>query len=86
MDSGTNDVEDLEVEEDNDLPGFKELYPANFHKVFAKWHGLTYYPTYWLSFLIIGRPAAKEGRPCLEAGRLKYLENYNYFLLYHYIN
>ena len=70
LDLPTNDVEDLDEEEDLDLPGFRELYPAHFRKVFTKWHGMTYYPTYWLCFLLMGRPAGKEGRPCLEAGNI----------------
>ena len=46
-------VEDLDAPEDIDLPGFKTLYPAQYRKVFAKWHGMTYYPTYCLTFLLI---------------------------------
>ncbi len=47
---------------------FNKLYVSNFKKVFVKVKPSTYYPTYWLTFLLIGRPAGKDGRPPLEAG------------------
>ena len=47
---------------------FNKLYFSNFKKVFVKVKPSTYYPTYWLTFLLIGRPAGKDGRPPLEAG------------------
>ena len=55
-------------ENDNDEPDFKEIYAINFKKVFLKVKPESYYPTYWLVFLVLGRPAGNRGRPPLEAG------------------
>ena len=55
-------------ENDKDMPDFKELYVINFKKVYNKVKINSYYPSYWLSFLILGRAAGRLGRPPLEAG------------------
>ena len=60
--------EDLEEVEAVHLPAFKELYTVQYKKIFAKAKIDMYYPTYWLSFLLLGRHAQKDGRAVLEAG------------------
>ena len=55
-------------ENETDELDFKEVYAINFKKVFCKIRPNSYYPTYWLVFLILGRPAGNKGRPPLEAG------------------
>ena len=57
-----------EQDPDETLPDFKMLYISNFRKVFPKSKIASYYPTYWLTFMLLGRPAGKAGRPPLEAG------------------
>lgn len=62
---GEDEVE--EVENTQSL-AYKEIYAAQYKKIFVKTKVDMYYPTYWLSFLLLGRPAQKDGRPVLEAG------------------
>ncbi len=50
------------------LPDFKSLYAQNFLKVYPEENVDTFYPTYWLTFLLIGRAAGKDVRPSLEVG------------------
>jgi hypothetical protein len=60
-----DEVEDLD---DIHLPAYKEVYANQYRKVFVKTKVDLYYPTYWITFLLLGRPAQKDGRPLLEAG------------------
>ncbi len=66
-DRGEDEVEEVEGIQSI---AYKEIYANQFKKVFIKTKVDMYYPTYWLSFLLIGRPAQKDGRPVLEAGKI----------------
>ena len=62
--------EEPEIDEDYSLstPRYREVYDNAYRKVFVKTLPRDFYPTYWLTFLLCGRPAGKLGRPGLEAG------------------
>ena len=47
---------------------FETEYQASYATVFKKQDPDTWTPTYWLSFLLIGLAAGKEGRNVLHAG------------------
>ena len=47
---------------------YDQLYQSQYAKIFRKEVSNLWYPTYWLSFLLIGLPADKEGRTVLGAG------------------
>ena len=55
---------------DEQLPAYKELYATHYRKLFIKGSCADYLPHFWITFLLIGRPGEKQGRPYLEAGRL----------------
>jgi hypothetical protein len=70
-------VDDTEDDDFSSIPAYKEIYSAQYKKIFVKEKVDQFYPTYWLTFLLIGRPAMKDGRPVLEAGIISI-----YYLLY----
>ena len=47
---------------------YDQLYQNQYAKIFRKEVSNLWYPTFWLSFLLIGLPADKEGRTVLGAG------------------
>ena len=47
---------------------YNDAYTVQYNKIFKKTSSQTWYPIYWLSFLLIGFAAGEEGKTVLGAG------------------
>ena len=55
------------------VPSYNIAYGQQYSKIFLKMDPQFFYPTYWLTFLILGFPAGEEGRTILGAGSILFL-------------
>jgi hypothetical protein len=68
QDDDDDDDNDQDMENGDTVPEYKTVYAQNYQKVFCKERPESFYPHYWITFMLLGRPAGKNGRPPLEAG------------------